>query len=256
MSEPLVIFDVGSTLVDGPDQGPASRIAALSGMDAASKEALSRALMVTNFGGPTAVSEFLYDQFGLDRARTWAAVNEVWAGQEVEACPIDGAAEVLDALAANGLRLALISNIWPPFLRSVRQHFGSFFDQRIPPELQLFSCLEGLAKPARDLFRRAMRRAEARPEQTVMIGDSYDKDIAPAIALGLRTIWVPRQGSRQAGALRQVSNRLLPAPTKTLSSISELDAGEIRQICSAPRRAADTESARERLPCTLSTTPT
>jgi FMN phosphatase YigB (HAD superfamily) len=256
MNEPLVMLDVGSTLVDGPDHGPASRIAARVGLDPASKEVLSHALMVTNFAGPAAVSGFLYDRFGLDLAQTRATVDDVWAEQEVEARPIDGAARALDALVASGLRLALISNIWPPFLRSVRGHFGSFFDQHIPAELQLFSCLEGIAKPAPELFMRAMRRAAAEPGETVMVGDSYGKDIAPAVALGLRTIWVPYRAPRQADALARVRSRLLPAPTMTLTSITELDAGEIRQICSAPRRAADTKNAGGRLPCTLSTTPT
>src|SRR6185437_5204778 len=102
MSEPLVILDVGSTLVHGPDQGPASRIAALCGLESAGKEALSRALMVTNFAGPAAVSGFLLDRFGLDRERTRAAVEEDWAKQEIEARPIDGATDVIEALAANG----------------------------------------------------------------------------------------------------------------------------------------------------------
>ncbi len=253
MSEPLVILDVGSTLVNGPDQGPASRIAARVGLDPARKDALTRALMVTNFAGPAAVSGFLHDRFGLDRTRTRAAVDEVWARQEAEARPIDGAAEVLGTLAANGLRLALLSNIWPPFLRSVRQHFGPLFDQHIPAELQLFSCLEGIAKPAPELFRLAMRRASAGPDETVMVGDSYTKDMAPAIALGLGTIWVPHQAPGQADAIARVRRGVLPAPTRTLASITDLDAGEIRLICSAPRRVSDTTNAGGRLPCALST---
>lgn len=236
MSEPLVILDVGSTLVDGPDQGPASRIAALCGLDTAGKEALSHALMVTNFAGPATVTGFLHDRFGLHRERTQAAVDEIWARQEVEARPINGAVGVLESLVASGLRLALISNIWPPFLRSVRQHFGSFFDQYIPAELQLFSCLEGLAKPAPALFTRALGRADARPDRSVMVGDSYHKDIAPAIALGLHTAWVPGRAQRRAATIAQVRDGQLPAPTMTLSSIVALDAGQIRQICSVPRR--------------------
>lgn len=244
MSEPLVILDVGSTLVDGPDQGPASRIAALCGLDAAGKEALSHALMVTNFAGPAAVTGFLHDHFGLDHERTRAAVDEVWARQEVEARPISGTADVLETLVASGLRLALISNIWPPFLRSVRQHFGSFFDQYIPRELQLFSCLEGLAKPAPALFTRVMGRADARPDQSMMVGDSYHKDIAPAIALGLHTVWVLHQAQRRAAALAQVRSGELPAPTITLSSIAALDADEIRHICSVSRRPPTTRASR------------
>ncbi len=51
----------------------------------------------------------------------------------------------------------------------------------------------GFAKPDPALFRYALSLAACVPEEAVMIGDRLDNDIAPAKALGMKTVWV-RQG--------------------------------------------------------------
>ncbi|NOZ61447.1 MAG: HAD family hydrolase [Calditrichaeota bacterium] len=48
----------------------------------------------------------------------------------------------------------------------------------------------GLRKPDPEFFRWALREANCRPEEAVMIGDRVDNDIAPAKTLGMRTIWL------------------------------------------------------------------
>ncbi|WP_455527091.1 HAD family hydrolase [Huintestinicola sp.] len=55
------------------------------------------------------------------------------------------------------------------------------------------SAEEGVAKPDREIFLRALKRADCLPENAAMIGDRIDNDIEPANRLGMRTIWV-RQG--------------------------------------------------------------
>ena len=57
----------------------------------------------------------------------------------------------------------------------------------------LSSAEEGVSKPSHELFRRALERAGCAPEDAWMIGDRPDNDIAPAKALGMRTVRV-RQG--------------------------------------------------------------
>ena len=63
----------------------------------------------------------------------------------------------------------------------------NFFD------VVLSSAEEGIAKPDPEIFERALQRAGCSAEQVVMVGDRLDNDIAPAKALGMKTIWV-RQG--------------------------------------------------------------
>jgi len=50
----------------------------------------------------------------------------------------------------------------------------------------------GVAKPDPAIFRIALRRAGARPEETVMIGDSWTSDVAGARSAGIRPVWFNR----------------------------------------------------------------
>jgi 5'-nucleotidase len=48
----------------------------------------------------------------------------------------------------------------------------------------------GLRKPDPAIFELALERAGLRAEEVLVIGDSYETDIAPARALGMRTLWI------------------------------------------------------------------
>ena len=67
--------------------------------------------------------------------------------------------------------------------------------------LQYFSVVissaeEGLEKPDRAIFQLATTKAGCEPEDAVMVGDRLDNEIAPAKALGFKTIRVLRGHSR------------------------------------------------------------
>ena len=51
------------------------------------------------------------------------------------------------------------------------------------------STLVGVFKPEPGIFEAALRMLRAAQGETAMIGDSRDKDCAPAARLGLRTVW-------------------------------------------------------------------
>ena len=61
----------------------------------------------------------------------------------------------------------------------VRKHFDPF----------ITSAAFGFRKPSPKLFEAVLEAWQLPAEKVVMIGDSLRKDIAPAKALGLRTIW-------------------------------------------------------------------
>ncbi|HKN06711.1 MAG TPA: HAD family hydrolase [Thermoplasmata archaeon] len=50
----------------------------------------------------------------------------------------------------------------------------------------------GIAKPDPGIFQVALERAHARPEETVMIGDSWRSDVAGARNVGIRPVWFNR----------------------------------------------------------------
>ncbi len=75
----------------------------------------------------------------------------------------------------------------------------------------------GFIKPDPALFRYALSLAGCAPKEAAMIGDRLDNDIAPAKALGMKTVWV-RQGF---GGLQTPKS---PAyePDFSVSSLKEL----------------------------------
>ena len=76
---------------------------------------------------------------------------------------------------------------------------------------------EGVSKPNPELFKRALRRADCLPENAYMIGDRPDNDIAPAKALGMRTVRI-RQGLGGLMPVTEASHRA----DHTVDSLTEL----------------------------------
>jgi putative hydrolase of the HAD superfamily len=52
------------------------------------------------------------------------------------------------------------------------------------------SGLVGVRKPDPAIFRLALEQMGMEPEDVTVIGDSYRKDIEPALTLGCKAIWV------------------------------------------------------------------
>lgn len=63
-------------------------------------------------------------------------------------------------------------------------------------DLVIASAEEGVSKPNPQIFKLALERAECCPENTVMVGDRLDNDIAPAKKLGMTAVWVLQGFSR------------------------------------------------------------
>ena len=223
MSSPLVILDIGSTLVGGPASGPASRIAASGGLTASQKRDLNRLLMTTDHTGPAELIDAMRDRLALSGAAVESAVSEVWTAQESEGELLPGVAEALEAFVDRGYQLAVLSNIWTAYLRAIERLLGGFFEAHIPPALRMFSCREGLSKPHREVFDQLLKRAGRRPENTLMVGDSYKNDMAPAIGCGMHTLWLLHSPVRERPALVSVINGLSAAPTLTLPALADLD---------------------------------
>lgn len=229
----LVVFDIGSTIVAASPGQPAARIAEQLGLTTAQRHALNRALMTRPFTRPDDVATFVRDELVVGDSAVDGVVAEVWRAQEGEAVPFPGAQEVLSRLWERGLRLALLSNIWEPYVRSVWRHFGPIFERTVPPELRLFSCREGMMKPDAGLFGRLLDAAGVAAEDVVMVGDSYVIDVAPAIEFGLKTMWVLQRPEREVDSLVAVVNGAVAPPTRAVASIASVD-GDLVESLWAP----------------------
>jgi HAD superfamily hydrolase (TIGR01509 family) len=243
---PLIVFDIGSTLVTGPAQGPARRIAARAGLDASQKAALHQALMTTDFTGPAQVAAFIRDEFGIAGPGVETAVEQVWTAQLDEAVPIPGSAEVLTALAEADFQLAVLSNIWPPFLDAARRHFGWFIDDLVPHDRRIFSFRAGIKKPAPEMFLGLLRTAGVSSDRAVMVGDSYRHDIAPAAAVGMRTVWLLHEPVREAANVVDVLNHGASGPSLALGSISDLTVTTAEALFAGRAGAAASAAMKEK----------
>ena len=94
----------------------------------------------------------------------------------------------LEEARAAGWRLAVLSNTDRDFLDASIARIGVEF------ELSIVASEIGSYKPSRGHWDEFFARSRADPEQHVHVGASLFHDIAPATALGLRTIWINRLG--------------------------------------------------------------
>jgi putative hydrolase of the HAD superfamily len=96
----------------------------------------------------------------------------------------------LDALAAAGIRRAVISNwLWgaPELLHELdlAAHF----------EALVISSRVGYQKPHQGIFRHALEVTGVAPEQALHVGDSYRADAMGALAAGIRPVLIDRSGT-------------------------------------------------------------
>ena len=77
------------------------------------------------------------------------------------------------------------------------------------------SAVEGVRKPSPGIFRLGVKRAGVAPEETLVVGDSYTKDIVPASEAGCRTVWFKGREWEE----KQYDETL---PDKVITSLEEL----------------------------------
>ncbi len=131
---------------------------------------------------------------GFDVEAYFAAVYAHFAEPGVWATFPD-VAETLEFLRGHGLRLAVVSN-FDRRLRTVLGHLR--LAERF--ERVVLSSEEGADKPDARIFHRALGQMDARPAETLHVGDEPAKD-GGAEAAGLRVFHLERPG-RGLGALK------------------------------------------------------
>jgi putative hydrolase of the HAD superfamily len=96
---------------------------------------------------------------------------------------------VLRKLREAGLRMGLISNFeeWLERLLEAVE-VTTFFDVRV------ISGIEGIEKPDPEIFRVALERLGARPQESVYVGDNVAYDIDPAREVGMTGVLLDRRG--------------------------------------------------------------
>jgi putative hydrolase of the HAD superfamily len=116
----------------------------------------------------------------------------------------EDALPALDELRRHGVRIGLISN-GQRDLDEFTAHHGLVVDAVVG------SKAHGRVKPHASIFIAALRALDARPDETAMVGDSYEDDIEGARALGMRAILLDRDGLRPDAPDRIDTLLALPA---------------------------------------------
>jgi HAD superfamily hydrolase (TIGR01549 family) len=214
-----VIFDWGNTIVDYPLRTPAEQIAFLSSFLRAQTEWLED-YAAADFGAKIAdiaVLEAINAENGnlvvrafTERVRTLLrddAPAGVLADLERRLCDrifasrhvIDGAADLLAATRRSARRLCILSNTpWGTSAAQWKNEVATCDFTRDVFDAIVFCGDVGHRKPHRSAFEYCLRTLGARPESTVMIGDSLTSDIIGAQQCGLSTLWVNRDHAQNA----------------------------------------------------------
>ena len=197
-----VLLDVDFTLVrPGPELGPESyvRVGSRYGLDLDASlydEARERAL-----AGVQRHPELLHDE------EVWIAFTERIVqgmggrGQRTRECALEleraweqsanfdlyeDALPVLDELRRHGLKLGLVSNGARDLATFIEHH-------RFEVDAFVGSRDHGRTKPHESIFRVALERLGVAAEETAMVGDSSEDDVAGARALGMRAFLLDRE---------------------------------------------------------------
>lgn len=96
--------------------------------------------------------------------------------------------QLLDECEAAGVKMGVITN--GPFSHQVQKFHTLGLDKWFTEDQLIVSAGVGVAKPDVQIFRMAEEKWGMKPENTFMIGDSLENDIAGAKNAGWKTIWM------------------------------------------------------------------
>jgi HAD superfamily hydrolase (TIGR01509 family) len=110
--------------------------------------------------------------------------------------PVAGAPELLAAVKAAGLRIAIVTNNVVVEQRLKLAHCG------LEPYVDALVTSEeiGAQKPDVAIFNAALARVGANRSEAVMLGDAWQADVAGARAAGVRPVWFNRLGATSPDA--------------------------------------------------------
>ena len=133
-------------------------------------------------------------QWLADQSHLPAGAAELWAKPVADYCydaaknSIADARPVLDALYER-YPMVLVSNFYGN-VESVLEDF----DLRRYFRSIIESAVVGVRKPDPQIFRLGVDALGLRPEEVLVVGDSYKKDIVPAESLGCHVAWLKGKG--------------------------------------------------------------
>jgi len=97
------------------------------------------------------------------------------------------------AILKKQYRLGVVSNFYGNLEKICKNiGFTKYLDVMIDSEIV------GIEKPHPGIFSIALERLGVKPENTFVIGDSYERDIIPSKILGCKTIWLKNKSFKES----------------------------------------------------------
>ena len=126
---------------------------------------------------------------------------------------VEGAISLLESLK-NRYRLHIISNGFSElqFIKMKRAGLSGYFDQVV------LSDKVGVNKPFPYIFEYALDKANAKKDESLMIGDSLETDIKGAQAFGLDQVWFNPSGADPKGIVSTYEVKSLAELSRLLAS--------------------------------------
>lgn len=126
-------------------------------------------------------------QFPADRVESYAEKIAALCNEEA-AKYINAAKPVLDYLSEK-YPLVLVSNFYGNISNVLEQYGISRYFKKI-----VESAVVGVRKPDPKIFALGVEALGLKAEQCLVVGDSYRKDILPALATGCKAVWLKGPG--------------------------------------------------------------
>ena len=215
-----VIFDIGATLVEGPPIAPAKVMAKL--IPELDNKQISNIIMTCDFQNSTDIIKKIESEFFISINKE--AVKEIealWKTQLSACKELNNSQEVIKYLHERSIEIAFLSDIWHPYYEGVKKAIPYAVSTA---NIKILSFETGHKKPDLYNFQLALDKLNLKPEEILMIGDTYTHDMEPAIKLGINTCWLlrrPEEG-RELESIIEILNGKKKSPTFTIKNIHEI----------------------------------
>ncbi|MEM2028770.1 MAG: HAD family hydrolase [Candidatus Bathyarchaeia archaeon] len=129
-----------------------------------------------------------------------ALVDEWWDNADVELYPDAG--ETLRELEKMGLKIGIVTNAFKKDIEEMLKRVN------LPAAFDVAVGIDAVGKPKPDpeIFMFAVRALNVKPEETIFVGDSLEKDYFGALNAGLKAILLDREDNVKREDLVKIKN--------------------------------------------------
>lgn len=205
-----LLFDLDNTLVDFTGMKKAAikesaKAMVKAGLNMSVYEAakkLDQVYWEIGIESDTAIDEFLIRLGKLDDKILAAGINGYVRGKIANTKPVDGAVATIKRLKKAGLKVGVVTDA--PRLKAWKRlnimGMDNLFDVVVAYEDT------GKKKPDKAPFEVALSKLNVKPEDAVMVGDWYERDIEGAKNLGIKTVLVGKAHCEEDYCVRTIKD--------------------------------------------------